>query len=260
MLIPQTTAASQAFTLTLKNPKFSCATAFSDQSARLTGNSLYLTFKAVTRTGVMCVYSDTLYGPAFQVQPLSAASYSVYAVQEPPCAPLCAVPVQQQFAGTLTVLSPGKDSGWFIQPKQTQENKPFTLQLLSYAYGNCQTTFTHTSLDSGDHSLYFNFVVENHPERMCVADIRPYGPSYPLSGLTAGKYPVYAVQHVACEYTNPRCLIAIRPTLADTLSVFIVSTQVLPRAPYIFHRFAPPDHLGTVDGYWIDGRKAVPNR
>ncbi len=159
-----------------------------------------------------------------------------------------------QFLLAQTTAPPVKDSGWFIQPKQTPANKPFTLQLLSYAYGNCQTSFTHTSLDTGSHSLYLSFVVESHPERVCVADIRPYGPSYDVRTLKVGKYPVYAVQHLACEYTNPRCLVAVQPKLVDTLQA-MEGSSLLPQQSGLPPRISPMDHLGIIKGYWINGRR-----
>ncbi len=257
-LAPQTVQADLAFALTLKNPKFTCATTFSNQSLQVNGDSLYAGFKAVNNTGVTCAKTDTLYGPSFQVPALRAGSYAVFALQEPACSPLCAIPIQLEFAGTLTVKAI-KDSSWFIQPRQTQANKPFTLQLLSYAYGNCQTSFTHTSLDTGRHSLYLSFVIENHPERVCVADIRPYGPSYDIQGLKVGKYPVYAVQHVACEYSTPPCpTVYPLPKFVDTLfATSPTSVFLKPDQARGIKTFNP---LGTVEGYWLNGRKAIPGR
>ena len=259
VLKPQSVKANQPFDLALKNSKFSCATQFSSQSIRSVGSTYYLTFKAADQLGIPCPISDTLYGPVFQMPALTAGRDSIYAVQQQLCAPLCANPLPDlvQFAGVLTVTPADIDSNWFIQPKIATANNSFTLQLLNAAYGSCQTSFTHTSLMAYGDSLNANFVVVGDTTRVCASETRPFGPSYNVPALSPGKYPVYAAHHFACEYSTPPCLIpVVPPILVDTLIVTAASSL----SPELLPPFAPINHFGVIQGYWVDGRKIIPIR
>jgi hypothetical protein len=132
---------------------------------------------------------------------------------------LISIPLSSCQSSAPSLDNTPQDSIGFIQPTQTTAAKAFTLQLLNNAYDSCNTTFTHTSFSVNQNTLSLSFVLENHVDSTCVADVRPYGPSYALPALAAGKYAVYASQQAACEYTNPMCDIVIAPSFVDTLIV-----------------------------------------
>jgi len=113
------------------------------------------------------------------------------------------------------------DSGWFIEPAQTTAAQRFTLQLLNDAYDSCKTLFTHTSLTVDQNSIYASFVAESRPDSVCATDVRPYGPSYPVTSLAEGKYAVYGSSQAACEYTDPMCDIVSAPFFVESLSVIL---------------------------------------
>jgi hypothetical protein len=111
--------------------------------------------------------------------------------------------------------------GWFIQPAKVEADMAFALRMLSYQYGNCWTGFSHTTARVQNHNIYLEYVKTTDTTHVCFADLRPHGPGYDMPGLAAGRYPVYAIERMACEFANPPCmlLVPVVQVLVDTLEV-----------------------------------------
>jgi hypothetical protein len=126
-----------------------------------------------------------------------------------------------ELAGKLVVVDepvpPRK--GWFLKDRVTLAAAPFSMTLLNHDYGNCQTEFTHTSLVAQDGRIRVSFVIRQHPDRVCVTDIRPHGPTFQVQPLKTGAYPVFVSVMPGCLFDEPRCD-DIPPAVAvDTLQV-----------------------------------------
>jgi len=138
--------------------------------------------------------------------------------------PLCAVqnclllPTFSE-AGTLTVMGPGDREGWFLERSNVPAGQAFAMNLLNHAYGNCNTSFSHPSMTIDTAKVSFSFLVENHPERVCVTDIRPHGPRFEMPAMRPGRYPVFVSTPPACVYAEKSCAIWTEPQLSDTLIV-----------------------------------------
>ena len=165
-------------------------------------------------------------------------------------------------AGLLNLLSGvsrAQTPTYTLSPKTLKIMSSVVLTIRSSAYDSCHYTFTHTSLTLSNGSLTASFVPVN--DTVCSSVVRPFGPTigYPsLSGLAAGKYPVYAQLHVACEYSVPACPVAVPiPVFVDTL---VVTANV----PLFWKQMGIPpaqwmsNDWGLVRGYWLDGRKYTP--
>lgn len=97
------------------------------------------------------------------------------------------------------------DADWFVLPSAIAPDRDFELRILSDRYGNCHTRFTHGTLSVQDGKIMATFLVETDTSLVCVVDIHPHGPAFPMSGLRAGKYPVYVAEQPACLYGHPPC-------------------------------------------------------
>jgi hypothetical protein len=246
--------------LHLLSHRFNCGTTYSHHDVKIEWpeKRITLSFLPTHDPEAVCPAVYMPYGPEFEMQPLAAGSYAVYARALAPCmvgpGVVCQMEAVPEFAGTLTV---GR-GGWFLQPEQVSAKTPFTLHLLNQAYGNCHTSFSHENLQSHGGALYASFVVRQNFDHECITDIRPHGPSFEVKGLAAGKYPVYAMPQPACRYGDPPCFVPASPhrlVLVDTLEVVHDGdpTAVSPgrHAPGTGITFPP----GTIQGYRPDGRK-----
>lgn len=264
ILKPDSVGAGSAFELQLLSHRFNCATTYSHQSARIEGKKVTLSFVATERPDAICPAVYMPYGPAFKMGPMVAGYYDVYARQMAPCMvpagpsdPVCMMEAVPEFAGVLSVGITGR-RGWFLKPRQVAAEEAFTLRLLNDAYGNCQTSFSHEKLEKRNGAFYASFVVEQHPEHVCITDIRPHGPSFEVKGQPVGKYPVYANPQQPCRFASPPCLASSpdRFLFVDTLDVVrggptgVLQGRGVPFPGLIY----PP---GSVRGYRPDGRKPV---
>ncbi len=222
---PTQTAAAKDFTLELLSYQFNCATYYDMQNVSVNGNEISLTFLDHENPAGLCPAIYKPYGPSFKIAALSAGTYKVTAYRLPACAAQgCKMAAMPADAGTLTVLGTGIKEGWYLKEKNILANKAFTLQLLNNKYGNCQNTFSHTSISTSGKFISTSFLIENHPEGVCIQNIKPYGPSYEMQGLAVGVYPITVTELMACEVTAPFCAVDRWPAPpSDTL---IVSTSL----------------------------------
>ncbi|HLP42765.1 MAG TPA: hypothetical protein VK465_14745 [Fibrobacteria bacterium] len=234
-LEPGTVKAGEAFSLKLVGSAFHCLTDFSDLASRIQESHpprIVLTFRDTVNPHWNCTNEDGSFGPVYKMPALVAGTYEVFAERLPACVEKgCTVIPTLQLAGKLTVTDSGEPrEGWFLKEKVVVAGAPFTLSLLNHEYGNCQTDFTHTSLNvnsfkcPGSHSITTSFVVEKHPERVCITDIRPHGPSFKVEALQPGIYPIYVNEMPACVFENPVCYLdppLVPAPPVDTLQVMI---------------------------------------
>jgi hypothetical protein len=265
-LNPDSVKANQAFDLQLLSYRFNCGTTYSHQSIKIEGKKVTLSFLPTEHPEALCPAVYMPYGPTFAMAPLAAGYYDVYARKLESCmvgpGPICAMEPVPEFAG---VLSAGVTTrrGWFLQPAHVPPEQDFTLRLLNDAYGNCQTSFSREVIEFRNGAFHASFVIEQHPERVCVTDIRPHGPSFEMKGLPAGKYPVYANPQNPCRFdaTTP-CLAASSPDrflFVDTLRVS-TSTGVKAGGGDVPGLMRPEARgsSGRIRGYRADGRKPAP--
>lgn len=211
MLNPAATPAGKAFALQLLSYGFTCATAFDQLSAVVSDGVITLSFSdQELPKGCMDAYNP--YGPTFQMPALKAGSYKVKVNR----LQLNAV----VDAGVLLVTGATAHTDWYLKEHTVAADKAFAMQLLRDDIGNCQTAFSHESVSVVSGALYASFVMESHPERVCVMDLRPFGPSFSVPALKAGIYPVYPEELAACQVAQPPCYPPVKaPVATDTLVV-----------------------------------------
>jgi hypothetical protein len=265
ILKPDSVNAGVAFDLELLSHRFNCATTYSHQSVKMEGKTVTLSFLATEHPEAVCPAVYMPYGPTFKMDPLMAGYYDVYARRLAPCMvadspgdPVCLMEVMPEYAGVLSVGVTDR-RGWFLRPREVQADKGFTMHILNHAYGNCNTSFSRGVLEKRNGAFYASFVIEQHPDHVCITDIRPHGPSFEVKGQPVGKYLVFANPQPPCRYDTDRpCLTSSSPDrwiLVDTLDVTKDGpTALLPG------RFTPSQAVfpqGTIQGYRLDGRKPV---
>ena len=241
-LVPPRAAPDSAFTLWLLSQGFICATRFTHHNVTVNPpdagrGTLTLSFLPEEDPAVKCAESPgAVYGPDFRpIPPLKAGDYEVIAIRKRRCQvepPYCRIPDFPEPAGILRVAKGG--SGWFVKPRQVRPDRPFTLQLLNQKYGNCNFAFTDSSLKVGvsPKEIHITSVIRHCPERLCLVDLHPHGPSFPVKGLAAGSYLVHFREARACEVLNPPCEpLPLREELVDTLTV--ASTSVISPATVV---------------------------
>ena len=115
-LTPAQTGASQAFTLRVLNPEYSCSRIFYNQTLAISGLEINVSFRdSAVIQNFMCTNSE--FGPSFDVPALAAGAYEVYFVSRPICANgiMCGAAVAPRLLGTITVGS-GGPTGITINP------------------------------------------------------------------------------------------------------------------------------------------------
>jgi hypothetical protein len=217
LISPKQAEPGRDFDLSLLSYQWTCGTTFSNTSATVDGNTITVSFLPKTDPAAICPAIYKPYGFSVPVKGLRAGTYKVLAQRQPGC--MGCMPIAPQFVDTLSVQPAAKD-GWFIKPKEVAAGTPFELDLLNNAYGNCQTSFANQSLSVANGQIVATFSVESHPERVCVTDIRPFGPAFKVEALKPGRYPVLAAVRPACLFAVPACKIAeMPPVVVDTLTV-----------------------------------------
>jgi hypothetical protein len=217
---PIRTAPAKEFELSLLSYQFNCGTTFDNLSVNVLGNEITLTFldhPSTKDSGCVAVYKP--YGPTFKVPALKTGTYKVTSYRLPACYP-CKLVGETAPAGTLTVTGDVVRKGWFLKSAEALAEKPFTLQLLNYDYGNCQTSFSHKSISTQAGGIYTSFLIETRPDIVCIQDVRPYGPVFEMQGLKAGVYPIHVTEQIPCLVNPPFCdVMTPAPVLFDTLIV-----------------------------------------
>jgi hypothetical protein len=116
--------------------------------------------------------------------------------------------------------------GWFLKQREVKAGAPFALNVVNNDYGNCNTGFDRTSLVVQDNALSVSFVIVDYPERVCLTDIRPHGPSFTVNALKPGRYPLFVNVLPACLFSEPRCLILPPATPAEASDTLFVTQTV----------------------------------
>jgi hypothetical protein len=268
ILKPDSVKAGTAFDLSLLSYRFSCATTYSHQSVQVEGKKITLSFLATEHPEALCPAVYMPYGPTFRMDPLTTGYYDVYARRLAPCmvasdpaAPVCMMEAVPEYAGVLSVGVTDR-RGWFLRPRETAADEAFTMHLLNYAYGNCNTSFSREVLEKRNGAFYASFVIEQHPDHVCVTDIRPHGPSFAVKAQPPGTYPVFANPQPPCRFDpETPCLTASSPDrwiLVDSLVVRKGGPSGVLPGNTRFWTPAVTFPPGTVEGYRPDGRKSQP--
>jgi hypothetical protein len=224
---PAQVEAEQNFTLNLLSPQFGCNIDFLRTASRVQDGKITLTFLDKPNPLVRCAPTQPMYGPAYNIPGLKAGTYEVWAERLPACVEegckMAAIPELVAKLAVRPVNTARK--GWFFKSREVKAGVPLTLNVVNNEYGNCNTDFEHTSLVIGDYGIHALFVIVNHPERVCVADIHPHGPAFQVSALKPGRYPLYVNEMPACMYAEPRCTTGIPDVLPPASDTLIVSSS-----------------------------------
>ena len=207
---PATVLAGRGFDLHLLSKAFDCATGFSNLKSTVNGTAILLEFLP-QQLPKGCADTTNPYDPAFSISGLPAGTYSVQVGRLDMNGIVS--------AGSLTVV-PATHADWYLKEHTVASGRPFTLQLLRDDIGNCQTGFSYDSLRIYANSIYVTFLMETDPNRVCVTDIRPFGPSFAAPAHDPGMYPVLPQVLAACQVAQPPCVLPVlAPFPIDTLVV-----------------------------------------
>ena len=216
---PSAAAAGKEFELHLLSYGFNCGTTFDNLSVDVTGNVITVSFLDHEHAGIMCPAIYMPYGPTFKIPALSAGTYKVKAYRHPACLP-CKMLGEIADAGSIVIQGTVMRKGWFLKEHTQLAGKAFDMQLLNLEVGNCATSFSHQSVTQNAGGIYTSFLLETFPDRVCIQDMRPFGPTFAMQALKVGVYPIYVTQLAACEVTAPFCAIdRLAPVASDTLVV-----------------------------------------
>ena len=219
LINPTAVEAGLDFELSLLSYDFNCGHTFDNLSVAVGEGVITLSFLDHPNPAAICPAIYKPYGPTFKVSGLKAGTYKVKAYRHPACLP-CKMLGETADAGVLTVKTTIAKKGWYLKNDNVVAAKPFDMQLLKDDVGNCQTSFSHQSVSTSAGGIYASFLLETHPERVCIQDMRPFGPTFSMQALKVGTYPVYPIQLAQCEVTPPFCAIdRIAPVATDTLLV-----------------------------------------
>lgn len=217
---PTQAKAGVDFTLNLLSYQFDCGTTFDNLAVAVDGKTLTLTFlDHAASPGYACPAIYKPYGPAFKVKALAAGSYQVKAYRLPACHP-CEMAGTVADAGTLRIGEDTVRKGWFLEEKHVYPDQAFSLRLLNHDLDNCLNSFSSQNLVVDGKSIYASFLVESHPERLCIQAVSPHGPVFGMQGLKLGAYPVHVTELLECEVTKPYCAVdRLLSAPSDTLMV-----------------------------------------
>ena len=213
---PVSARAGQAFSLHLLSYLFTCGTTYDSVSAAVQAGAITLTFLDHPNPAALCPAIYAPYGPVFRIPALTAGRYSVKVQRLPESTVVD--------AGILAITDKAPHNGWYLKEKTVPADQAFSMQLLRDDIGNCQTTFAEQRITVSARSVAVFFVMERHPERICIQDLRPFGPTFQMPAMQPGIYPVSAA---ACEGDVSLC--DSNPTVALVVDTLIVSQTVSAR-------------------------------
>jgi hypothetical protein len=121
-------------------------------------------------------------------------------------------------SGSAESAAQGPSEAFFPSPARAEAGKPFALGIMSFRY-NCGTEFSHASFTRQGDALDFRFVARENPAAICPAVIAPYGPSFHLPALPAGRYRLTATALHPCLVAPQPCEIAEKREDAGILTV-----------------------------------------
>lgn len=112
---------------------------------------------------------------------------------------------------------PDRDA-FFLDPSRWDANASFKLDLLSYRY-DCGVTYSDHSVNRQGNRVDLRFVAHPKPDAACPLIDKPYGPSFPMPALPAGRYDVHATALAPCQVGNPVCLLPERTERVGILTI-----------------------------------------
>jgi len=218
------------FTLALFGESDKCAPVFSHQSSRITGGTLVLSVLEQQRPGVLCT-NDTAwaYRTEFDAPALDSGEYPVQVRWAQACefdATPCPVAYQPQDVGNLRVTDSASLSYSFT-PRSVRAGQDFHIRLKGTF--NCGDLIKSSTVDTVRPILRLNFVIEPHPEVVCIAPFP--GIDFAVPALGAGGWQVYAARSPYCAQGTVCPLALIAPQLAGALEVPPVVEAVVPLRP-----------------------------
>ena len=228
VISPAEVEAEKEFTLKLLSPDFGCNIDYFLTSSRVQDGKITLTFLDKANPLVRCAPLEKMYGPEYKLPGLKAGTYEVWAERLPACVEQgCKIlPVSEPVAKLTVKSAVAIRKGWFLKQREVKAGAAFALNVVNNEYGNCNTGFDRTSLVVQDNALSVSFVIVDYPERVCLTDIRPHGPSFTVNALKPGRYPLFVNVLPACLFTEPRCLILPPVAPAEASDTLIVTQTV----------------------------------
>lgn len=218
-LAPNLAESGKPFSVTVSGKTTLCNPQFSHQKATVDNGSILLSVMAVNDPVAKCTAGEHDYQTDFDLPALKAASYEVNVSLQPACAysqPLCPFAMILDYAGTLGVKD-SADLNYAIRPKLVQGGKAFDLFLTNKQF-TCGNEFSDLSSHVEGHILYLSFTNRPHPEALCAAVIKDYGPTFPIPALKAGTYQVFATSMPYCGTVGPCPVAFVLPQLAGALT------------------------------------------
>jgi hypothetical protein len=205
---PASAPPNQAFALQLLSYDFTCATTYDSLSAVVAEGVITLSFRDYANPAALCPAVYMPYGPTFRIPALKEGSYKVKVNR-------LATNVAAD-AGVLSIAGVAPRKSWYLKEKRTLAGKAFAMQLLRDDIGNCQTSFADEGITISSQAVAVAFTLERHPDRVCVQNIQPYGPSFEMPAMKVGAYPVAAT---VCEGIAGQCKAPGAASVVDTLIV-----------------------------------------
>ncbi len=219
---PEKAPAGEQFNLQALSHQFSCGTSYSRQSYRLENGRLVLTFDWKTDPAVMCPAVVRPYGPSFRIKPLEPGKYPVWVERPCPVGAQC-LHLETYAAGTLVVEKADFPAKYLLSPSDVAAGRDFKLELSSYQF-TCVTSFSHKRVRQTDSTIVLSFLAKDDLDIACPMIYKPYGTTFPVEGLNAGRHAVYVERLAPCMVSNPACMMAVVPELAG----YIVATDEQP--------------------------------
>ncbi len=194
MIDPKSIEAGMANKLSLLSYQFFCANRFDNMAVSTSGKNIYLTFHTTVLPNVMCPLIYKPYGTTFEIPALKTGTYSVHAIRLADCQvsqPACKIGIQPVFVDTLQVLEkPVVKDQWHLMPERAIAYKSFNLDVFNDRYGSCQTEFSNLSVSSGNYEIHLSATHKSFPDRVCIMNKIPFGPSYTMGPMAPGSYKV----------------------------------------------------------------------
>jgi len=208
------------FTLALSGESDKCAPVFSHWSSRITGGKLELSVLEQQRPGVLCVDTPPAwpYRTEFDIPAMDSGEYPVQVNWAQACQfdpTPCPVAVQPQDVGNLRVT----DSAalpYSFTPRSAHGGQEFHIRLKGASF-NCGDVVKSATVDTARPVLRLNFMIEPHPEVICIAPFP--GIDFAVPPLEAGVWQVFGGRAAYCPPGTVCPIAAIAPQLAGALEI-----------------------------------------